>query len=118
MHKPVQCCFCVENETISHLFFECVVAKAVWSYCSMVFEFVNMDMGDSYISVASKWMSTEKHYYINIITTAVQRGLWLTRNDSVFQRQEWLDVKTVLRRVLRLTGNQGETDRCRGGHLF
>jgi hypothetical protein len=100
MHKPVQCCFCAENEAISHLFFECVVAKAVWS---MVCEFLNIVVGDSYISVASKWLSREKHYSVNIITIAVLRGLWLTRNDMVFQRQVWQEVKTVLRRALRLT---------------
>jgi hypothetical protein len=27
--KPAQCCFCMENESVSHLFFECAVARAV-----------------------------------------------------------------------------------------
>jgi hypothetical protein len=29
MSKPAQCVFCDENESINHLFFECVVAKAI-----------------------------------------------------------------------------------------
>jgi hypothetical protein len=29
--------------------------------------------------------------------------VWLTRNDFVFKRQDWTDVKLVLRRVLVLT---------------
>jgi hypothetical protein len=49
-----------------------VVAKAVWS---MVCEFLNIVLGDSYILVASKWLSREKHYSVNIITIAVLRGL-------------------------------------------
>jgi hypothetical protein len=31
--KPEQCCFCCENESIIHLFFECGVAKAIWGVC-------------------------------------------------------------------------------------
>jgi hypothetical protein len=32
----------------------------------------------------------------------VLRGLWLTRNDFVFNKHVWLDVKIVLKRILRL----------------
>jgi hypothetical protein len=32
LSKPVRCCFCSENESIVHLFFECVVAKVSWGY--------------------------------------------------------------------------------------
>jgi hypothetical protein len=66
-------------------------------------DFLQMEIGDSYISVASKWLHREKFYIANIITSAVLRGLWLTRNYHVFQNQVSLDVKTVLRRILRLT---------------
>lgn len=30
--KPPFCRFCIENESINHLFFDCVVAKKVWEY--------------------------------------------------------------------------------------
>jgi hypothetical protein len=33
LDKPVQCCFCSE-ESIKHLFFECVVAKTIWKMMS------------------------------------------------------------------------------------
>jgi hypothetical protein len=36
LNKPVQCSFCNEEETINHLFFECVVARAIWSMISEV----------------------------------------------------------------------------------
>jgi hypothetical protein len=58
--KPKQCCFCAEEESIVHLFFECVVAKAVWSY---VQECMGFDVGSSYISVALKWLQIEKILY-------------------------------------------------------
>jgi hypothetical protein len=30
-------------------------------------------------------------------------GIWLIRNDFIFNKQEWVSVKQVLRRMLRLT---------------
>jgi hypothetical protein len=39
----------------------------------------------------------------NIISAAVLRGIWLIRNEFVFQNQVWLDVKMVLRKVMTLT---------------
>jgi hypothetical protein len=83
-----------------HLFFECAVARSVWSYAS---EFLRFQIGGDYISVASKWLSKEKIYVVNIITAVVLRGLWLTRNDFVFYAQVWSDVKLVLRRILSLS---------------
>jgi hypothetical protein len=100
MHKPEECMFCKENESIAHLFFECVVAKATWAY---VYEFLGIDICADFISVATRWISKQKSYVVNIISTTVLRGLWLTRNDFVFEKQGWRDVKTVLRRILKLT---------------
>jgi hypothetical protein len=69
---------------------------------SNVREFLNLDLGYSFISVASNWLHKEKLYSVNITSTAALRGLWLTRNYLVLNKQDWLDVKTVLRRILRL----------------
>jgi hypothetical protein len=44
-----------------------------------------------------------KCYVINIISSVVLRGIWLIRNDFIFNKQEWVSVKQVLRRMLRLT---------------
>jgi hypothetical protein len=57
----------------------------------------------NYISVASKWLSEEKSYTTNIISSAVMRGLWLTRNDFVFNNQVWSDVKMELKRIWKLS---------------
>jgi hypothetical protein len=43
LDKPVQCCFCTYHESVSHLFFECVVG-----------EVFGHEIGTDYISVASK----------------------------------------------------------------
>jgi hypothetical protein len=34
MSKPEQYCFCSEKESISHLFFECVIARVMWGFTS------------------------------------------------------------------------------------
>jgi hypothetical protein len=83
MHKPEECVFCSEKESIGHLFFECAVATTVWDY---VCEFLGVEIGSDFISVASRWISKQKCYVINIISTAVLRGLWLIRNDFVFKK--------------------------------
>jgi hypothetical protein len=89
-----------QNESIQHLFFECVVARAIWGFVS---EFLGFDIGASYISVNSKWLLKDKCYVVNVISTAVLRGLWLIRNDTVFNKQGWTEVKTVLRRIYKLS---------------
>jgi hypothetical protein len=95
LDRPEQCCFCHEKESIVHLFFECVVSKAIWSY---VCEFLGFSTGPDYISVASKWLHEKKFYSVNISSTVTLRGIWLTINDFICHKQAWLDVKTILRR--------------------
>jgi hypothetical protein len=84
MTKPTQCKFCDEDESIKHLFFECVVSKNIWGY---VCEFFGFDIGKDYISVAGKWLNKKKFYVTNMISAAVLRGIWLVRNDFVFHQQ-------------------------------
>jgi hypothetical protein len=96
----VQCCFYSGNESIQHLFFECVMARVIWGFVS---EFLGFDIGTNYISVASRWLLKNKCYVVNVISTAVLRGIWLIRNDMIFNKQDWTGIKAVLRRVYRLS---------------
>jgi hypothetical protein len=52
--------------------------------------------------VAAKRLQKDKFYVINVASAVVLRGIWLTRNAFLFKKQEWLDVKVALRRILRL----------------
>jgi hypothetical protein len=52
--------------------------------------------------VAAKRLQKDKFYVINVASAVVLRGIWLIRNAFLFKKQEWLDVKVVLRRILRL----------------
>jgi hypothetical protein len=99
MHKHEMCVFCDEKESINHLFFKCCVSGAVWDYVN---EFLGMSIGSDYMSVAAKWLDKKKYDAVNIISTVVLTGIWLTRNDFVFNNQDWSDVKLVLRRIWKL----------------
>jgi hypothetical protein len=66
-------------------FSECVVATEVWSYVCL---FLGIDIGKDYLSVASRWLSKEKCYCVNIISTVAMRAVWLTRNNFIFHKQE------------------------------
>jgi hypothetical protein len=96
MQKHEMCVFCDEKESTDHLFFECCVSGAVWDYVN---EFLGMSIGSDYMSVAVKWLDKKKYDVVNIISTALLRGIWLTRNDFVFNNQGCSDVKLVLRRI-------------------
>jgi hypothetical protein len=51
----------------------------------------------------AKWLQKGKYYGVNIISFVVLRGLWLTRNDFIFNKHEWVSVKQILRRMVKLT---------------
>jgi hypothetical protein len=91
---------CAENGSINHLFFECAIAKAIWSY---VEEFLGYEIGTYYISIASKWLHKDKFYGASIISIALLWDIWLNRNDFVFNKQVWSDVRIILRRIMTLT---------------
>ena len=68
------CVFCCEKESVQHLFFDCVVARQIWSELS---EILAVEIGCSYEAVASKWLSNKKLCLVTIFTSAV---LWTLRN--------------------------------------
>uniref|UniRef100_A0A0A9GHZ1 Reverse transcriptase zinc-binding domain-containing protein n=1 Tax=Arundo donax TaxID=35708 RepID=A0A0A9GHZ1_ARUDO len=89
VEKPLSCMFCNENESVSHIFFECVVANSAWD---MTAEFLQLDIGRNYESIASKWLCQKKFDVVNTISSMVLWSIWLIRNDFVFRKQNWKDV--------------------------
>jgi hypothetical protein len=90
----------MRRRALATCFFSCAVAKVIWGYAE---DFLKIEIGSGYVSVASKWLCVEKFYVINVISTAVLRGLWLIRNDFVFNNQVWSDVKLILKRIWKLS---------------
>lgn len=55
--KPLDCVYCTEDESVFHLFFDCTVARILWSYIRVYF---NTAIGSDYESVARYWISNKK----------------------------------------------------------
>jgi hypothetical protein len=97
LNKPVCCVFCSENESIDHLFFQCIVAKQIWKFITSVF---NIQVGHDYISVARFWVANKKHPALNSICAATLWCIWKFRNDMIFNGQTWLNLHQILRMIL------------------
>jgi hypothetical protein len=65
--KPTCCVFYNEDETVSHLFFNCIVANIVWGEVS---DFFGLNILEDYLSVARFWVSNKKHQALNSIYVA------------------------------------------------
>jgi hypothetical protein len=62
------CVFYSEKEIVSHLFYDCVVAKRAWN---LIFESIGLQVGSSFESVAILWLCNKKFGITNMITSAV-----------------------------------------------
>jgi hypothetical protein len=62
------CLFGVENESVDHLFFECVVAKRAWAMVSCV---IGFEVESDYLSIAKLWLCNKKFGVINVLTSEV-----------------------------------------------
>ena len=58
MNKPEDCIFCSENESIDHLFFQCIVANQLWHFIS---DFFDVHVGNDYFSIAKLWIANKKY---------------------------------------------------------
>jgi hypothetical protein len=102
--KPLECQFCKENESVQHLFFNCVVAKYVWN---LAFMFTGVKI-DDYLSLASKWLDEKKFGAVNSIAAGILWGIWLSEitvaghQDGAPENldlHDGMDTKMVLRRI-------------------
>ena len=90
IEKPPECLFCSENESIQHLFFDCVVAKQIWKHVS---DFFCLSVGSDYMSIAHFWPGHSKHACLNSVAAYVLWCIWKLRNDHVFNNAIWTDFK-------------------------
>uniref|UniRef100_A0A0A9B169 Reverse transcriptase zinc-binding domain-containing protein n=1 Tax=Arundo donax TaxID=35708 RepID=A0A0A9B169_ARUDO len=102
VEKPPHCMFCEEIETIPHLFFDCIVAKSCWEMTS---DFLGSKIGQDYESIACKWLSSKKFGATNTISAIVLWSIWLIRNNFIFRKQSWKDIRYVWWTILKISRN-------------
>ena len=64
IENPPECVFCSEQETFTHLFFDCVVAKNMWQH---ICNFFVISLGDDFLSFARYWPASKNHAAINSV---------------------------------------------------
>lgn len=96
----MNCASCSENESINHLFFDCVVDKCIWAEMSDLFQ---VHIGPDFQSIANFWISSKKHAVSNSFIAAALWCLWKCRTEIIFQRKCWLSMRQIWRKVFTYT---------------
>uniref|UniRef100_A0A453FGM5 Reverse transcriptase zinc-binding domain-containing protein n=1 Tax=Aegilops tauschii subsp. strangulata TaxID=200361 RepID=A0A453FGM5_AEGTS len=94
--KPLDCVFCAEQETNRHLFFDCVVARNIWSFVNIFFQ---KNLGTNFETVAQFWISNKKNLALNVVSSAVLWCLWKYRNSMIFNNTIWTSINQVWRLI-------------------
>ncbi|XBJ09276.1 hypothetical protein VPH35_014375 [Triticum aestivum] len=100
--KPLDCVYCLEQESRSHLFFKCIVARHLWV---PVENFFSIQIGSSFESVARFWIANKKCSVLNTVSSAVLWCLWKYRNAMIFSNTSWISVPQVLRLIRNTVRN-------------
>ena len=94
------CLLCNEMESVTHLFFECCVAKLVWSSIS---DLLGVNLGESFESVAHLWLANKRHELTNVFSSSVIWSIWKLRNEICFQGVPWTGIRRLLLMVVKMT---------------
>jgi hypothetical protein len=97
-----RCLFCDELESCQHLFFDCVVAKEMWNRISVL---VGRELGSSFETIGSCWLSNKKFVAINILSSAALWAVWKLRNDLCFQNLSGQNLGQLLMKFSVLVQN-------------
>jgi hypothetical protein len=87
------CLFCNEQESVNHLFFECVVAKQLWNVLSSI---LGIQLGGALDNIGKFWLSSKHNGVLNMCTSAAFWSMWKLRNDICFQRKSWRSMAMLL----------------------
>lgn len=81
--------FCLEEESVQHPFFECVVAK----HCCCIYyisEILSIKVEGNLADVGKCWLRNKKNVVWTLLhTSAVLWSLWKLRNEICFQSVGW-----------------------------
>jgi hypothetical protein len=99
-HGSKKCVFCHQDETIKHLFFQCRLARSIWSVIQVA---STLFPPRSITNIFGNWLNGidnrfKKHIRVGAI--AFIWSLWLCRNDKVFNDKN----SSFLQVIYRATG--------------
>jgi len=82
-----RCSFCCEPETISHLLFECTMAKYVWSLVAVALGACCRPTSlEQFWVWIKRYLSVGGKFYMPGLA-AICWGLWIARNDVCFEKK-------------------------------
>ena len=87
-HGNKTCCFCHEEETIQHLFFDCRSTRFIWSFSQVAF---NLTKPQSVEHMFGGWLNgVTKHLRSLVFLGAAVTcwSIWLHKNDFVFEKKK------------------------------
>lgn len=91
--EDLTCLFCSETENIHHLFFDCCVAKRMWSVLA---DIMSLSGNWDYEHVASLWIANKKFVLANVVNAAALWCLCKKHNKLCFQGDVWSGMKELL----------------------
>ena len=72
-HGNEKCCYCSNNETIQHLFFECHMARLIWRIIHITF---GLQKTNNVIHMLGSWLQGIGEKKKNLIPTCVSVVCW------------------------------------------
>ena len=96
-HGSTKCVFCLHDETIKHLFFDCKVARSIWSTIQVA---SNLYPPRSVANIFGNWLHGIDDKFRTVIRVgaiAVLWSLWLSRNDKVFNDKNVSFMQVIYR---------------------
>jgi hypothetical protein len=95
MVKTLMCEMCKEFESFKHLMFEHIVSRLQWDDVQVFGISVS-----NFESIASKWLCNKRFLHFNLVSSTTLWGLWINRNNRIFNKVTWINIKHVWRQVL------------------
>ena len=94
-----KCLFCGMDESISHLFFLCPLARYIWNVVSCAFgvncQFQNIDQGIAWLNGFGK----KKRNILSVGMASIIWHIWKTRNAACFQGEWPVEPYLVIIRI-------------------
>jgi hypothetical protein len=99
LHRSKKYAFCHQDKTIKHLFFQCRLAKSIWSVVQVA---STLFSPCSITNIFGNWINgidnrSKKHIRVGAITFIW--SLWLCRNDKVFNDKNSSILQVIYRAI-------------------